>query len=208
MENLTETPASKHNRGSTPEKERMDWRTPPDLHRLIENHYGVTTTLDAAASPENKLCPVFLMEADDTPNMSPAAIQARFLLSLAVRPQLVQPPAVWCNPPYFDLVAWMVAGIAHSQRFRVPWLFLVPSTRSEQSWWDFALAQPVQIGYITPRVRFLKPDGTQGPQPNHPSCVLAFGAPLAGQSIITTIHYQQEPAARAPRAPAQLEAAT
>ena len=66
---------------------RNDWRTPPELFRLLDMEFRFT--LDAAADDENHLCEQYLTEAEDA-------------LSADVADHVV-----WCNPPYGDLAPWV-----------------------------------------------------------------------------------------------------
>jgi phage N-6-adenine-methyltransferase len=68
---------------------RNDWRTPPELFRLLDMEFRFT--LDAAADDENHLCERYLTEAEDA-------------LSADVADHVV-----WCNPPYGDLAPWVTA---------------------------------------------------------------------------------------------------
>lgn len=184
---------SKHDRGSTDEIERNDWRTPPKLFQAIQDHYGVTCVLDAAADPRNTLCAAWLGKEDNTPRMALEDIQGVFGVGFGAACERLQPgriAGIWCNPEYHsgeELFEWVDKAAGHSVVYTVPWLLLVPASRSEQDWFHHALQFEPQVTYIKGRVPYLLPDGTPGPSPNHPSLVLAFGAPMVGKTHFSTI---------------------
>lgn len=188
------TKASPNNRGSTKEKERNDWRTPEPLVRAIAKHYHLTFVLDAAASEENTLCPAFITAGMDTLGMSLDRILElhtaghRRAQEQSVRH--VQNPAVWCNPEYntaAELEAWMNKAAQFSHAFNIPWVFLLPSSRTEQDWFQRSIFWAPQYAFPDGRVAFNYPDGTPGPSPNHPSVVIAIKAPRISPNQVTSI---------------------
>ncbi len=186
--------ASRSNRGSTPDIERMDWRTPIPLVRAIESHYAIKFVMDAAASPENAICKAYITKGMDTLNMSMDRIYEVFLSGLkmhqaeTVHP--IQSPAIWCNPEYNsseDLLRWIEKSARFSATFRIPWVFILPSSRTEQDWFQASIGWAPQYAFTEGRVPYNYPDGTPGPSPNHPSVVIGFNAPQAGPNQVTRI---------------------
>lgn len=125
-------------------------------------------TLDVAAAPHNAKCGRFYTLADDG---------------------LTQPwtGAVWCNPPYSDLAAWVSKAWDEwngAGQLRLPndrtglpsrIVMLVPANRTEQRWWqDFVEpyrdrpASPLRVEFLRGRMRFDRPDWTPGPKGDRP----------------------------------------
>src|SRR4051812_19247529 len=160
---------SRNNRGSTPDKESMDWRTPGPLVDAIEKHYDIKFVLDAAATPENSLCHAFITKGMDTLNMPMERIFEVFESGIRMAGQrTVQPinqPAVWCNPEYFssqELYAWIEKGARFAHTYKTPWVFLLPASRTEQPWYQRAIYWRPQFCNPDGRVPFNRPDGTPG----------------------------------------------
>ncbi len=186
--------ASRSNRGSTKEIERMDWRTPPPLIKAIENHFCMKMVMDAAASPENAICKAFITKGMDTLSMSLERIfevfQSGLRMHQAETVHPIQSPGVWCNPEYNnskDLLKWIEKSARFSATFRIPWLFILPSSRTEQDWFQTSIGWAPQYAFTEDRVPYNYPDGTPGPSPNHPSVVIAFNAPAAGPNQVSRI---------------------
>ncbi len=180
--------ASRSNRGSTKEIERMDWRTPPPLIRTIEKHFSLKLVMDAAASPENAVCKAFITKGMDTLSMSIDRIREVYESGLRMhQAETVHPihaPGVWCNPEYNsskDLLRWVEKATLFSGTFRIPWLFILPSSRTEQDWFQMTIKWAPQYAFTEDRVPYNYPDGTPGPSPNHPSVVIGFNAPKTWQ---------------------------
>jgi phage N-6-adenine-methyltransferase len=188
------TKASRNNRGSTPEKRIGDWRTPPKLFKAIGTFFSVQFIIDAAATEKNTLCPYFITKEMDTLSMSCDDIEAHMqkaCRSMRENQALdaTRRPAIFCNPDYndsTDLLRWMRLAGTTSFRHRIPWIFLIPSSRSEQDWWHEAMAWHPQVSYPKGRVAFNLPNGKPGPSPNHPSAIIALNAPLARPQQITS----------------------
>lgn len=111
---------------------RQDWRTPPELFRLLDDEFHFT--LDAAATPENALCPRYLTEADDA-------------LSQEWR------GTVFCNPPY----RWCDSFVRHANRQawsgRAIVVMLIP-VRGDTGWWHDVALRADEIRWLRGRVRF------------------------------------------------------
>ncbi len=165
---------SKHNRGSTPGEDSDDWRTPLPVLRSIERHLGLHFIADMAASHDNALCSVYFTERDNTLEMLAGAIKDRILDGVpAADPQK---HALFCNPPYKStgLIPWLQKGAAVSKWIDLPWVFLLPASRTEQPWMHLFPAPEFNLTLVKHRIAFLRPDGTPGIRPNHPSMVMAF----------------------------------
>jgi phage N-6-adenine-methyltransferase len=171
----TQTLPSTHNRGSTPDVESDEWRTPPHLVRAIERHLGLSFIADMASTRENRICPIHFTKDDDTLSLDSEVLFGRILLEMGDRPWKTG-KAVWCNPPYgaTGLEPWIAAGREFSKRYGIPWVNLLPASRSEQAWLYAYPPQEYHITYLRGRVPYLRPDGSPGKSPNHPSFVITF----------------------------------
>lgn len=172
---------SKHNRGSTPGEDSDDWRTPLPVLRAIERHLGLIFIADMAASEENALCSVYFTEQDNTLEMPVGAIKDRILEGFPT--PTVQRHGLFCNPPYKStgLIPWLTKGAEVAKRLDIPWSFLLPASRTEQPWMHLFPAREFHLTLIKHRIAFLRPDGTPGLRPNHPSMVMTF--PGANEGI-------------------------
>jgi len=124
-----------------------DRGTPPELFDPLNTLHHFT--LDVAAAPHNAKCSTFYTRKDDG---------------------LAQPwaGAVWCNPPYSDLLAWV--GKAWSEWFSgAPSLIvmLLPANRPEQRWWQEYVEPfrdqggPLSVRFLAGRPRFIMPGQTE-----------------------------------------------
>lgn len=188
------TKASRNNRGSTREIQDTSWRTPVPLVKAIARHFRCTFVLDAAATAENTLCDAFITKGMDTLNMSEADLLHNFRKGHRCAQEKtvhqIAVPATWCNPSYFssaELLKWIEVGAQFAHNNRIPWVFLLPASRAEQDWYHLAIKWQAQFAFPEGRIAYLKPDGTSGDSPNHPSVVIAFNAPAAGPNQVTTI---------------------
>ncbi|MGN6564389.1 MAG: DNA N-6-adenine-methyltransferase, partial [Thermomicrobiales bacterium] len=95
-----------------------------------------------------------------------------------------RPPRVWCNPPYSrGMVAQFVCKAANETRqgFVRSATLLLPATTDVRWWhrfvWDGERGRfhrGVEVEFLTPRVRFLRPDGSVAGTPNFGSVVVTF----------------------------------
>ncbi|MEO7958427.1 MAG: DNA N-6-adenine-methyltransferase [Fibrobacteria bacterium] len=176
----TETEVSKHNRGSTPGNDSDEWRSPLRVVRAIERHFGFHFVADMAATQENAICPIYFTKEDNTLSASIEDIYAKIKRTVLNPDPTLH--ALWCNPPYGStgLEPWIDAANRVSKSGpRLPWVFLLPASRSEQDWLYMRPPTDYHVTFLRRRVPYLRPDGTPGKAPNHPSFVLAF--PGAGE---------------------------
>lgn len=167
------TKASRNNRGSTKGQSRDDWRTPPKLFRAIEEHLGVHFIADMAASRENALCPVYFTAEYDT-LAQPAEDIAGRLRRFINDPDPAR-HALFCNPPYSKgLETWMRKARHVSAVTHLPWVMLLPASRTEQDFFYACAAEAYNLTFLKDRADYLRPDGQPGGRPNHPSFVITF----------------------------------
>jgi site-specific DNA-methyltransferase (adenine-specific) len=158
----------------TPGKYRADWETPQFLFDLISRDLG-PFDLDVAASPGNSKCERFLTVEDDAPTMEWGPVDVP--RGPRRRPG-TQPAKAWCNPPYpFDQIgrfAWR--AVLEAQAMRASTVALVPSGKSDQSWWHLAVAAHVSgVIWVEGRIPFLL-DGVPQRSPDHASVILVWEA--------------------------------
>lgn len=166
--------ATRNNRGSVPGKASDEWRTPLKVIRAIERHLGVQFIADMAATRDNALCPIYFTKEDDTLTMPMEAIVDRLLASITNPLPAVH--ALWCNPPYGStgLEPWIDRAAEVSLLTGLPWIMLLPASRSEQPWFHSRPAEDMNLTYLKERVDYLRADGLPGGRPNHPSHVVTF----------------------------------
>lgn len=129
-----------------------DRETGPDTWAECVERWG-PFDLDVAAAPHNAKCDRFYTLADD-----------------ALR-QPWDAESVWCNPPYSDLVRWVMHAkmeVCNGRAERVT--MLLPANRTEQSWWQDHI-EPMRDGalpkagitthFLRGRRRFIKAGATE-----------------------------------------------
>lgn len=79
---------------------------------------------------------------------------------------------VWMNPPYGGrngVVPWMRRFINHGNG-----IALVPNRAGAPWWQEFAKAADL-ICFVSPKIKFIKQDGTLGKSPGTASCLIGIG---------------------------------
>lgn len=79
---------------------------------------------------------------------------------------------VWMNPPYGgrnSLTPWLDKFIAHGNG-----IALVPD-RTSAPWFQAAFPH-MDLALFTPKIKFLRPDGSEGKSPSNGTALLATGA--------------------------------
>ena len=156
---------------ATPVDEKDEWRTPLWLFRQLEQKYG-PFDFDAAATRLNSMCAKYLGPGSEHGEDALLALWA----ALGDR--------AWLNPPYSRQWLSYFIRYAHSQVFEcglASATLLVPST-TDVRWfhdlvWDNTknTTRPgVTIEFLTPRVKFLHPDGTPSKSPSGANLVVDF----------------------------------
>jgi hypothetical protein len=79
---------------------------------------------------------------------------------------------VWCNPPFGKrngLIPWLDKMYAHKHG-----IALTPD-RTSAPWWQTAAKQADAVLFISPKIEFIRPDGTAGEQPGSGTTLFAYG---------------------------------
>jgi len=85
--------------------------------------------------------------------------------------------SVWLNPPFGarnGIVPWLAKLAEHGDG-----LALVPNRTGADWWQDFAQRADGLL-FIRGKVKFLRPDGTEGESPGYGNVLMAFGRKMAG----------------------------
>lgn len=143
---------------------REEWGTPPSVFDPLNAEFHFT--FDAAALPHNAKCAAYLTPETD-----------------GLRPEIpwgVAGGAVWLNPPYGhkNLLRWMRRAYEESSWGGRTVVCLVPA-HTGQRWWHECVVGKAEVRWIRGKVRFLRPDGTQGDAAPFPSCIVIYRPPNA-----------------------------
>lgn len=80
---------------------------------------------------------------------------------------------VWLNPPYgakrYDIVPWLEKFCEHGDGVAI-----VPNRTATKWWQDVAHSSELLI-FIEGKVKFLRPDGTEGKSPGYGNVLVAIG---------------------------------
>jgi phage N-6-adenine-methyltransferase len=154
---------------TTPDDERDEWRTPPHIFQLAQGYWG-SYDLDAAATADNALCLNWLGPGSD---LGEDALQVCWG-DVADH--------AWCNPPYSPGLLGAFVSYARAQvdttDLRAATL-LLPAT-TDVRWfhdhiWRVDRPRPgVVVVFLTPRVKFLRPDGSVSTRPHGGSMLVQF----------------------------------
>lgn len=163
----------------TPVEIRDSWRTPQWLFDYYDRTYKFG--LDLAASDTNHLCDVYL--TDDSLNVNGLGPTQQILGYMYLTG--VSDRAIWCNPPYSDIMPWVDACVALSQY--VPVVMLIPSDTSVK-WFAKAWEHSAQVDFINGRIGFIN-ESTGKPVSgnNKGSVVFHFSPDKWGQCIVNLI---------------------
>lgn len=86
--------------------------------------------------------------------------------------------SVWLNPPFGErrnqIEPWLAKLEAHGDG-----IALVPN-RTGADWWQDYAQRADGLLFIRGKVRFLRPDGSEGESPGYGNVMMAFGRRMAG----------------------------
>lgn len=131
---------------------KQDWTTPRWLFDRLDAEFHFT--LDAAASPENALCPHYLTKRDDA-----------MLREWTGR--------VWLNPPYSREVSgwvWKAWEAVYGVRQSADLVVLLVAARTDTGWWHQFAMHGAEIRFVRGRLKF----GDGANSAPFPSAVLVF----------------------------------
>jgi hypothetical protein len=138
-----------------------DWYTPRYIFDAMDEHFD----LDVAAptQPTNVPC---------SAHISAGSLNIRWS------------GFVWMNPPYGPrngLVPWLDKFFAHANG-----ICLVPD-RSSTPWFQNAARKADILLFLSPKVKFLRPDGSPGNSPSNGTVLMGSG-PKATHTLIRAEH--------------------
>jgi site-specific DNA-methyltransferase (adenine-specific) len=142
-----------------------EWETPQDLYEALDREFNFT--LDAAATAENAKCPDYL-----GPDHPAEALRDALRVSWGV----FCDEAVWCNPPYSKVRAFVEKAVRTSLAGTTV-VMLLPA-RTDTRWfhdliWDRHHHRPlyeVEVRFLKGRLKF---GGSKDSAP-FPSMVVVF----------------------------------
>lgn len=145
-------------KSNTPTEIRDLWQTPKALFDYYDKRFSFN--LDMAASRENTLCQQFVDEHLDALSMD--TIRNYICEDTGNLSDLHDTPAaIWCNPPYSDIMPWVSQCVNISNDFRVPVVMLIPADTSVK-WFKAAFKNCSECHFISGRISFINAE-TQKP---------------------------------------------
>ena len=134
---------------------RQDYGTPPELLAALAAYRGIVPVLDAAASPENAICPHYYTEVDD-----------------AITKDWGTVGWVWCNPPFANITPWVEKAYTQSLHPGSQVAMLVPASVGS-NWWRNHVDGKAHVLFLNPRLTFV---GCTDPYPK--DCALLLYTPF------------------------------
>lgn len=147
----------------TPVPIRDLWRTPKPIFDYYDKRFGFT--LDMAASKDNKLCEWFFSEDYDALNKRNVSDTIDYLFGEEVK------PAIWCNPPYSDIMPWVKQCIDTMNDHKVPIVMLIPADTSVK-WFKLAFENCSECHFISGRLAFINEETGQPVSGNNKGSVV------------------------------------
>jgi phage N-6-adenine-methyltransferase len=153
---------------------KKDWETPIAFVRGIEKTWGLTFTLDAAATAENRKAPRFI---DYETNALTSAWGTN--------------ETVWINPPYgaWEIAAFIRRALEAIQNGEATTIcFLIPNATENTIWQDTIFPNASELCFIGGRISF--ESGGYPIQGNTKGSVLVFfrSGKAYGEPRLTWIH--------------------
>ena len=151
----------------------MNWRTPPILFQQLDDEFDFK--LDAAASPENALCPDFLHESDN---------------ALEVEWTTKTDGAVFLNPPYGrDVKRWVEKAYRESSKGLTVVILVMACT--ETQWWRQYVWKADEVRLVQGRVQFLDCNGKPRAAAPKGSAVIVFRPHWEGPPRVTLMEQRR-----------------
>ena len=85
--------------------------------------------------------------------------------------------SVWMNPPFGsrnEIRGWLAKMYMHGNG-----IALVPN-RTGTDWWQDSAQEADALLFVRGKIRFLRPDGSEGGSPGYGNTLMAFGSKMAG----------------------------
>ena len=85
--------------------------------------------------------------------------------------------SVWLNPPYGGrngIRPWLERLVSHGDGIAI-----VPNRTGADWWQDYAQAADALL-FVRGKIRFLRPDGSEGASPGYGNVLMAYGRTMAG----------------------------
>lgn len=161
---------------TTGEEQRDVWATPRELFDALREEFDLV--LDAACNEDNCLCVGgYPVERYDALEEDWAAWLRGYGRAVARRED---GGAVWCNPPYSNLGAWIAKAREESDRGATV-VMLIPARTDTRAWHDHIFAGSHNPAEWRAEVRFLRGRLKFGSATNSapfPSAVVIFRPPV------------------------------
>jgi len=142
---------------------KQDWRTPPELFRLLDDEFHFT--LDAAADETNHLCDRWLGPGGEVED------------ALSVPWCWPSGDTIFCNPPYSKEgnPLWAKKFAEGSADNTI--VALINVATSNRWWFDYVVQYASEIRFLVGRVPFIDPDTEKPIAGNrYDSAVIVYGA--------------------------------
>ena len=84
---------------------------------------------------------------------------------------------VWLNPPFGarnEIRGWLSKMYSHGSGIAI-----VPN-RTGADWWQDSAQEADALLFVRGKIRFLRPDGSEGSSPGYGNVMMAFGRKMAG----------------------------
>ena len=151
----------------------VEWATPEDLFYELNEEFGFD--LDAAASPCNAKCAMFLDEELDALTVDwndPVVVKEcddeRVWTSLPTQKMR----SIFLNPPWGRGIGEWIKKAYDESRSGVTVCCVLPSC-TDTKWWKDYVWKAAQVRFITGRLKFVRDDGPTGPATKG-ACVVVF----------------------------------
>lgn len=118
-----------------------NWSTPPDLFKLLDNEFHFV--LDAAASSDNHLLPLYFSEKEADALTTPWSLGP-----------------IYCNPPYSMLPAFVYRAWEQHIIYKQTIVLLLPAYTDTRWFYDYC-RNAAEIRFLKGRLRFWE-DGKPG----------------------------------------------
>ena len=120
--------------------DRQEWRTPPELFKALDSQFRFI--IDAAASADNRLCPVWC---------GSGAPYGEDGLSADWQNN------TFCNPGFSNMLAWVEKAAMEAEKFPHCDHVLIGLCAPSTKWWDLSAQTCSEIRLLSPRPQFLPP---------------------------------------------------